>query len=180
MRLNEIRDKHGAHKGRMRVGRGHSSGKGKTSGKGVKGQKARTGVSLLGFEGGQMPLYRRLPKRGFHNPFRKTYAIVNLGTLQEAVDAGRLDAAKPVNAESLRAAGLISGKFDGIRVLAMGELKAKLTIEAEGASKAAQSAVEQAGGKMTLLAPPAKEPRERGGKRAKAKGPEAGGSPAEG
>ncbi len=152
MRLNELRDNPGARKARKRVGRGIGSGLGKTSGKGQKGQKSRSGVSLLGFEGGQMPLYRRLPKRGFKNYFRKDYAVVNLGGLQKAIDAGKLDAKKPVNEESLRAAGLVKGRCDGVRLLAKGELSAKLAIEVAGASKAALEAVEKAGGSVVVKA----------------------------
>lgn len=155
MRLNEIRDNEGARRPRKRVGRGIGSGLGKTSGKGQKGQKSRSGVSLLGFEGGQMPLYRRLPKRGFTNIFRKEFQVVNLGSLQKAVDDGKLDAKATVNAETLKAAGLIKKSRDGIRLLAKGELKAKLTIEVDGASKAAVEGVEKAGGKLVIIAPPA-------------------------
>ena len=159
MRLNEIGDNPKARKARKRVGRGIGSGTGKTSGRGNKGQLARSGVSLLGFEGGQMPLYRRLPKRGFTNIFRKHYAEINLDRLQRAVDAGKIDAAKPVTEEALREAGLVNGRYDGVRLLAKGELKASLTIEVAGASKAAALAVEKAGGKLVLPEPkaPAKE-----------------------
>jgi len=150
MNLNEIRDNVGSTNNRKRIGRGIGSGTGKTGGRGVKGQKSRSGVSLLGFEGGQMPLFRRLPKRGFNNIFRKKYAQVNLGRLQAAVDSGKLDIKTTVNLESLKAAGLLKGSFDGLRVLGQGELKAKLNIEADGASKAAMAAVEKAGGKVTL------------------------------
>lgn len=159
MRLNEVRDNEGAHRPRKRVGRGIGSGLGKTSGKGQKGQKSRSGVSLLGFEGGQMPLYRRLPKRGFTNIFRKEFEIVNLGDLQKAVDEGKLDAKKTVNAEALKAAGLIKRRKDGVRLLGKGELKAKLSVEVDGASKAAAEAVEKAGGQLVVIAPPA-EPKE--------------------
>jgi len=155
MRLNELRDNPGAHRPRKRVGRGIGSGLGKTSGKGQKGQKSRSGVSLLGFEGGQMPLFRRMPKRGFNNIFRKEFQVINLGSLQTAVDAGKLDANKPVNAEALKAAGLIKKFTDGIRLLAKGELKAKLTIEVDGASKAAAEGVEKAGGTLVIIAPKA-------------------------
>jgi len=150
MNLNEIRDNAGSTKNRKRVGRGIGSGTGKTAGRGVKGQKSRSGVSLVGFEGGQMPLYRRLPKRGFTNIFAKNFAIFNIGDLQKAVDAKRLDAKKIINEENLRELGLLKGRYDGIRILARGELKAKLTIEAAGASKAAVEAVEKAGGKLTI------------------------------
>jgi len=151
MKLNELSDNPGAAKTRMRVGRGIGSGKGKTAGRGVKGQKSRSGVSIKGFEGGQMPLYRRLPKRGFTNaPFRKEFATVNLGRLQEAVDAKKLDAKKPVDAEALLAAGIISKALDGVKILAKGELSAALTIQAAKASQAAIDAVEKAGGKIEL------------------------------
>lgn len=150
MNLNEIRENAGATKSRKRVGRGIGSGTGKTASRGVKGQKSRSGVSLLGFEGGQMPLYRRLPKRGFNNIFRKNFAEVNLGRLQKAVDSGKLDAKATVNLEALKNAGVLKGAFDGLRVLGNGELKAKLTIEADGASKAAVAAIEKAGGKIAI------------------------------
>ena len=150
MRLNEIRDNSGARRTRKRVGRGIGSGRGKTSGKGQKGQKSRSGVSLLGFEGGQMPLYRRLPKRGFHNPFRKQYRVVNLGRLQAAIDAGRIDPGQPIDEEALLAAGLIKSRRDGIRVLAKGEITASVTLLVSGASKAAVAAVEKAGGSVSL------------------------------
>ena len=150
MNLNEIRDNSGATKNRKRIGRGIGSGTGKTSGKGVKGQKSRSGVSLLGFEGGQMPLFRRLPKRGFNNIFRKNWAEINIGRLQKAIDSGKLDAKAVVNLDALKAAGVLKGAFDGLRVLAQGELKAKVNIEANGASKAAIAAVEKAGGKIAI------------------------------
>lgn len=152
MRLNELSDNPGARKGRKRLGRGAGSGLGKTAGRGHKGQKARSGVSIKGFEGGQMPLYRRLPKRGFVNVFAKDYVEVNLGRLQQAIDAGRLDAKKPVDAEALRAAGLFKKVRDGVRLLANGELKAKVNITVAGASKAAVAAVEKAGGSVTVAA----------------------------
>ncbi|MGB1920089.1 MAG: 50S ribosomal protein L15 [Candidatus Puniceispirillaceae bacterium] len=149
MKLNEVKDNPGATKNRKRVGRGIGSGTGKTSGSGHKGQKARSGVSINGFEGGQMPIHRRLPKRGFTNIFRKKYVEVNLGRLQAAIDSGRLDAGKPVDAAALVGAGVISKARDGVRILAKGELKAKkLEIHAAGASKAAVAAVEAAGGKI--------------------------------
>jgi len=150
MKLNEIRDNAGARKQRVRVGRGPGSGKGKTAGRGMKGQKSRTGVALNGFEGGQMPLYRRLPKRGFNNPFRKQYAVVNLGRLQKAIDEKKLDAKGTIDSAVLRAAGLVNKLGDGVRLLAKGELTAKITIEAVGASKAAVAAVEKAGGKIIM------------------------------
>ena len=153
MKLNAISDNPGATKNRKRVGRGIGSGTGKTSGRGHKGQKARSGVSINGFEGGQMPIHRRLPKRGFNNIFRKNYVEVNLGRLQTAIDAGKLDASKPVDIAALLGAGVISKPRDGVRILAKGELKAKkVEIHAAGASKAAIAAVEAAGGKIVLPA----------------------------
>jgi len=152
-KLNEVRDNEGAHKGRMRVGRGPGSGKGKTSGRGVKGQKSRTGVSLLGFEGGQMPLYMRMPKRGFNNPFALKFAEVNLWRLQAAIDAGKLDASKPVDAAALKAAGVIRRELDGVRLLGEGELKAKLELTVYSATAGAAKAVEAAGGKLTQTRP---------------------------
>ncbi len=154
MKLNEIRDNPLARKAPIRVGRGIGSTKGKTAGRGVKGQKARTGVAVKGFEGGQMPLYRRLPKRGFKNPFRRDFAELNLDRLQKAVDAGKLDANAPVTLASLVAAGMVSRKKEGVRILARGKLTAKLTIEAAGASAAARAAVEAAGGTLVLPAVP--------------------------
>ena len=149
MKLNEVKDNPGATRNRKRVGRGIGSGTGKTSGSGHKGQKARSGVSINGFEGGQMPIHRRLPKRGFTNIFRKKYVEVNLGRLQAAIDSGRLDAGKPVDAAALVGAGVISKARDGVRILAKGELTAKkIEIHAAGASKAAVAAVEAAGGKI--------------------------------
>ena len=153
MKLNDIRDNEGARKGRMRVGRGIGSGKGKQSGRGGKGQTARSGVAINGFEGGQMPLHRRLPKRGFNNPFRKQFAVVNLSTVQRAIDAGKLDAASPVTPEALVAAGVIKNARDGVRLLAKGALTAKVALQVYGASRAAISAVEQAGGSVTLSGP---------------------------
>ncbi|MBR0559181.1 50S ribosomal protein L15 [Neokomagataea anthophila] len=155
MNLNELRDNEGARYRKKRLGRGIGSGKGKTSGRGVKGQKAREGVSLNGFEGGQLPLYRRMPKRGFVNIFRKEYAPVNLGALSKAIEAGKLDAAAVVNEATLRAAGLVSGKVDGVRLLAKGELSQSLTIEVAGASAAAVAAVEKAGGSVKVATPKA-------------------------
>jgi large subunit ribosomal protein L15 len=153
MKLNQLSDNQGARKARMRVARGIGSGKGKTAGRGGKGQKGRSGVAIKGFEGGQMPLFRRLPKRGFNNPFRKEYALVNLGTLQSAVEAGKLEAGKPVDAAALQAAGLVRHLRDGVRLLGKGEVKAALQITVTGASKAAIEAIEKAGGKVTVLAP---------------------------
>ena len=149
MKLNEVKDNPGATKNRKRVGRGIGSGTGKTSGSGHKGQKARSGVSINGFEGGQMPIHRRLPKRGFTNIFRKKYVEVNLGRLQAAIDSGRLDAGKPVDAAALVGAGVISKACDGVRILGKGELTAKkIEIHAAGASRSAIAAVEAAGGKI--------------------------------
>lgn len=150
MKLNEIRDNDGATKNAKRVGRGIGSGRGKTSGSGHKGQKARSGVSINGFEGGQMPIHRRLPKRGFNNIFRKAYVEVNVGRIQSAVDAGKLDVKKPVDAAALVAAGVISKAKDGVRVLAKGELKASVNLQVAGASKAAAALVEKAGGSITV------------------------------
>ena len=153
MKLNLVKDNPGATKNAKRVGRGIGSGTGKTSGSGHKGQKARSGVSINGFEGGQMPIHRRLPKRGFNNVFRKNYVEVNLGRLQAAIDAGKLDAGKPVDTAALLAAGVISKPRDGVRILAKGELAAKkVEIHAAGASKTAVAAVEKAGGKIVLPA----------------------------
>jgi large subunit ribosomal protein L15 len=154
MKLNELRDNPGARLKSKRLGRGIGSGKGKTSGKGVKGQKAREGVALNGFEGGQLPIYRRLPKRGFTNIFRKVYAPVNLGALERAVAAGRIDPAKPVTEAELRAAGLVrGGRIDGVRLLANGTLSHALTITVAGASAAAVAAVAEAGGQVTTTVP---------------------------
>ncbi|MFO1104069.1 MAG: 50S ribosomal protein L15 [Methylocystis sp.] len=152
MKLNEITDNPGASKDRMRVGRGIGSGKGKTGGRGVKGQKARTGVAIKGFEGGQMPLHRRLPKRGFYNPFSIDYNEVNLGRIQQAVDAGKLDANAPVTLDALLAAGVVAKPRDGVKILGQGELKAKLAFEVAAASKSAVAAIEGAGGSVKLLA----------------------------
>jgi large subunit ribosomal protein L15 len=149
MKLNELNDNEGARKGRMRVGRGIGSGKGKTGGRGQKGQKSREGVSINGFEGGQMPLHMRIPKRGFNNIFAKDYAEVNLGAIQKAVDSGKLTATD-VDQAALNAAGLTRGGKDGVRLLAKGELKAKLNFTVAGASKSAIEAVEKAGGKVTI------------------------------
>jgi large subunit ribosomal protein L15 len=161
MKLNQLAPGPGTRRARKRVGRGIGSGTGKTSGRGHKGQGARAGSATRTFEGGQMPIYRRLPKRGFHNPFRKVHVPVNLDRLQAAVDAGRIDPAKPVDLLTLRAAGLISKRRDGVRLLARGELTSPLTIEVDSASKAALTAVEKAGGKLILrraaAEPPASE-----------------------
>jgi large subunit ribosomal protein L15 len=153
MKLNEIKDNEGALKSRKRVGRGIGSGTGKTGGRGVKGQKARSGVAINGFEGGQMPIYRRLPKRGFNNIFRADYVVVSLGRIQAAIDAKKLDGKKTVDAAALKAAGVIRREKDGIRIMSDGEIKAKVAIEAMGASKAAVEKIEKAGGSVKLLAP---------------------------
>ncbi len=151
MKLNDLRDNPGATKGRMRIGRGM----GKTSGKGVKGQKARTGVAVKGFEGGQMPLHRRLPKRGFTNIFAKSYVAIGLDRIQKAIDAGKLDAAATVDAAALAAAGIVRRTRDGVRILANGELKAKAAFKVAGASRAAVEAIEKAGGSVEILGKPA-------------------------
>ena len=153
MKLNDLADNAGSRKKRMRVGRGIGSGKGKTSGRGGKGQTARSGVRIKGFEGGQMPLHRRLPKRGFNNVFRIEYAEVNLDRIQQAIDAKTLDAGAAINAESLVKAGVVRRPKGGVRLLGRGEIKAKLTIEVHGASKSAIAAVEKAGGTVKILAP---------------------------
>jgi len=154
MRLNELRDNPGATREKKRRGRGAGSGLGKTGGRGIKGQKSRRGVAIKGFEGGQMPIHRRLPKRGFNNPFARQYAVTNLGKIQEWIDAGRLDASAVIDAAALLESGLIRRKLDGVRLLAKGELTAKgLTIEVAGASKSAIAAVEAAGGKITVTEP---------------------------
>jgi large subunit ribosomal protein L15 len=150
MKLNDLRDNEGSSPKRMRVGRGIGSGKGKTSGRGVKGQKARTGVSINGFEGGQMPIYRRLPKRGFTNIFRKNFAEVNIGRLQAAIDAGKLDIKTTIDGEAMQKAGLFTRIRDGVRLLGKGELKAKVTLAVAGASASAIAAVEKLGGKVIL------------------------------
>ncbi|MBA8844777.1 large subunit ribosomal protein L15 [Ochrobactrum sp. RH1CCR137] len=150
MKLNDLRDKPGSVKARKRVGRGIGSGTGKTGGRGVKGQKSRSGVSINGFEGGQMPIYRRLPKRGFTNIFAKSFNVVSLGRIQAAIDAGKLDAKAVVNLESLKAAGVIRRAKDGVRILSDGELKAKVAFEVAGASKAAVEKIEKAGGSIKL------------------------------
>jgi large subunit ribosomal protein L15 len=158
MKLTDIRDNEGAHKSRIRVGRGIGSGKGKTGGRGVKGQKARAGVAVKGFEGGQMPLYRRLPKRGFVNLFAKDLNEVNLGRIQQAVEAGKLDAKGAVTIEALVAAGVITRQAkDGVKILGVGELKTKLAFEVAGASKSAVEAIEKAGGSVKILAPAASQ-----------------------
>jgi large subunit ribosomal protein L15 len=157
MKLSDIADNAGSRKKRMRVGRGIGSGKGKTAGRGGKGQTARSGVRIKGFEGGQMPLHRRLPKRGFNNIFRLEFAEINLDRLQEAVDSKLVDAKETVTAESLVKAGVLRRSRDGVRLLGRGVLKAKLNIEVHGASKPAIAAVEKAGGSVKILAPVAKD-----------------------
>jgi large subunit ribosomal protein L15 len=153
MKLTELHDNAGATKARMRIGRGIGSGKGKTGGRGVKGQKARTGVAIKGFEGGQMPLHRRLPKRGFNNIHALDLNEVNLGRVQQAVDAGKLDAKSPVTVDTLVAAGILSRARDGVKVLGVGEIKSKLSFEVWAASASAVAAVEKAGGSVKQLRP---------------------------
>ena len=150
MKLNDIRDNDGSRHRRIRVGRGIGSGKGKTAGRGQKGQKSRSGVAVKGFEGGQMPLHMRLPKRGFNNIFAKDYAEVNLGMIQKFIDAGKLDAKNVIDHDALKAAGLAKGGKDGVRLLGKGELTAKVNFKVAGASKGATAAVEKAGGKIEL------------------------------
>ena len=157
MKLNQLSDNPGARKRRMRIGRGIGSGKGKTGGRGGKGQTARTGVAINGFEGGQMPLFRRLPKKGFNNIFRLDLTEVNLGRLQQAIESKRLDPKGTINGEALVAAGLLSRVRDGVRLLGKGELKTKLTIEVAGASKSAIAAVEKLGGQVIVKAPKPKK-----------------------
>ncbi len=149
MKLNELRDNPGATKKRKRIGRGPGSGTGKTGGRGIKGQKSRSGVALNGYEGGQMPLYMRLPKRGFNNINRKRHAVVNLGLLQKFIDAKKIDPKKPITEEVLVESGLVRRVRDGVRILAKGEFKAKVDLQVTGASKSAVAAVEAAGGKLT-------------------------------
>ncbi len=150
MKLNQLSDNQGARKARKRVGRGAGSGTGTTAGRGNKGQKSRSGVALKGFEGGQMPLHRRLPKRGFKNIFAKKFAAVNIGRVQKAIDAGKLDIKQPIDAAALKAAGILKNPKDGVRLLAKGDLKAKVQVSVAGASKAAVEAVEKAGGSITI------------------------------
>ena len=151
MKLHEFHDNEGATRKKKRVARGPGSGKGKTAGRGIKGQKSRSGVALNGYEGGQMPLYRRLPKRGFNKPNRKEWAVVNLGLIQKFIEAGKLDAAQPVTEDALVAAGLTSRKRDGIRILAKGAITTKLSLIVSGASQAAVEAVQNAGGSVELI-----------------------------
>ncbi len=156
-KLNELSDNPGATKSRKRIGRGPGSGKGKTGGRGIKGQKSRSGVAINGYEGGQMPLYQRLPKRGFNNINSKTYAVVNLGLIQKFIDEGKIDAKAEITEDALVASGLVRRKKDGIRVLAKGDFKAKAKISVTGASKGAVAAVEKAGGSLTVTTPAAAE-----------------------
>jgi len=157
MKLNAIADNAGARKRRMRVGRGIGSGKGKTAGRGVKGQKSRTGVAIKGFEGGQMPLHRRLPKRGFRPPHQKEWQIVNLGSLQKAIDEKKLDASQTIDAAAMQVAGLFKNASDGVRLLGKGEIKTKIEVKVAGASASAIAAVEKAGGKVELPPKPVAE-----------------------
>lgn len=152
MKLNDIKDNEGARKGRMRVGRGIGSGKGKTAGRGQKGQKSREGVSIKGFEGGQMPLHMRIPKRGFNNPFAKDYAEVNLGQLQKLIDDGKLSGEGAIDHAALQAAGVARGGKHGVRILAKGALSAKLSVRVAGVSAAAKAAIEAAGGSVEVIA----------------------------
>ena len=156
MKLNELLDNPSAGKKRKRVGRGIGSGTGRTGGRGMKGQKSRSGVSIKGFEGGQMPIHRRLPKRGFTNIFGKDFAIVNIGRLQAAIDAGKIDAGKPIDATALKEAGVIRRVKDGVRILGGGELSAKVSLDVAGASASAIAAVEKAGGSINVAAEAAK------------------------
>ncbi|MEO1551563.1 MAG: 50S ribosomal protein L15 [Pseudomonadota bacterium] len=153
MKLNELRDNPGAAPKKKRIARGPGSGKGKTAGRGIKGQKSRSGVAINAYEGGQMPLYMRLPKRGFNNINAKRYAVINLGLLQKFIDAGKIDAKADVTEDTLVASGLVRRKRDGVRLLAKGELTTKVALTLTGASKAAIEAVEKAGGSVTIAAP---------------------------
>ncbi|MDJ0824438.1 MAG: 50S ribosomal protein L15 [Rhodobacter sp.] len=157
MKLHELRDNPGASKKAKRVGRGPGSGKGKTAGRGIKGQKSRSGVAINGYEGGQMPLYQRLPKRGFNKPNRKKFAVVNLGILAKFIEAGKIDVKKPITEDVLVESGLVRRKLDGVRVLAKGEFAAKVDLQVTGASASARDAVEKAGGSLTVTAAPAAE-----------------------
>lgn len=155
MKLNELRDNEGATRTKKRVARGPGSGKGKTAGRGIKGQKSRSGVAINAYEGGQMPLYRRLPKRGFSKPNRKSWAVVNLGAIAKFIEAGKIDAKAEINEDVLVASGLVRRKLDGIRVLAKGEIAQKVSLVVSGASKAAVEAVEKAGGSLKTAEPAA-------------------------
>jgi len=162
MKLNDLRDNPGAKQKPMIVGRGIGSGKGKTCGRGVKGQKARTGVSIRGFEGGQMPLHRRIPKRGFNNIFAKDYAELNLDRLQAAIESGKVDAKQPITCATLMAAGITAQAKDGVRLLGKGAIKAKVELTVAGASKTAIAAIEKAGGKITVKACSKKDKKAKG------------------
>jgi large subunit ribosomal protein L15 len=153
MKLNELRDNPGATKKRMRVGRGPGSGKGKTGGRGIKGQKSRSGVAIKAFEGGQMPLYQRLPKRGFNKPNRKRFAVVNLGLIEKFIGEGKLDAGQTITEDALVTSGLVRRKLDGVRVLAKGDITSKVSLQVSGASKTAIGAIEKAGGSVEITAP---------------------------
>ncbi|ATX65191.1 50S ribosomal protein L15 [Roseinatronobacter bogoriensis] len=157
MKLNELRDNPGATKKRMRVGRGPGSGKGKMGGRGIKGQNSRSGVAIKSYEGGQMPLYMRLPKRGFNKPNRKSFAVVNLGLIEKFITEGKLDAGNAITEDALVASGLVRRKLDGVRVLAKGDITSKVNLQVSGASKSAVEAVEKAGGSVEILAPVAKK-----------------------
>ncbi len=153
MKLNELRDNPGASKRNKRVGRGPGSGTGKMGGRGIKGQNSRSGVAINAYEGGQMPLYQRLPKRGFNKPNRKQFAVINLGAIEKFVAAGKLDPSAPLTEDALVASGLVRRKLDGVRVLAKGEVSHKLQLQVTGASRSAIAAVEAAGGSITITAP---------------------------
>ena len=157
MKLNELHDNPGATKTRKRVARGPGSGKGKTAGRGIKGQKSRSGVAINSYEGGQMPLYMRLPKRGFNKPNRKSYAVVNLGLIEKFITEGKLDASGTITEDALVASGLVRRKLDGVRVLAKGEITSKVNLQVAGASASARDAVEKAGGTLEIVAPAAKK-----------------------
>jgi len=157
MKLHELRDNEGATKSRKRIGRGPGSGTGKTGGRGIKGQKSRSGVAINGYEGGQMPLYQRLPKRGFNKPNRKSFAVVNLGLIQKFIDAKKIDAKKPITEDVLVESGLVRRKLDGVRILAKGEVTSKINVEVTGASKSAIEAVAKAGGALTVTSASAAE-----------------------
>ncbi len=157
MKLNELHDNDGATKKRKRVGRGPGSGTGKMGGRGIKGQKSRSGVAIKGYEGGQMPIYQRLPKRGFNNPGRKKFAVVNLGLVQKFIDAGKIDANAPITEDVLVVSGLVRRKLDGVRILAKGDFSAKVTLDVTGASRSAVELVEKAGGALKVAAASAAE-----------------------
>ena len=152
MKLHELRDNPGATKSKKRVGRGPGSGTGKMGGRGIKGQKSRSGVAINGYEGGQMPLYQRLPKRGFNKPNRKAFAVINLGLIQKFIDLGKIDAGSAITEDALIASGAVRRKLDGVRVLAKGEITSKVDLQVTGASKSAVEAVEKAGGKLAVAA----------------------------